>query len=155
VRSLILASAALAVTAAHAAEPQHLACAEVAAEAVVDLLGRDGLSAVECPLPDGAGSVQIVSDENVSWPVLLGGPAPVSFEDALLERVADFGGSFHFRPAEDAVRLQLGPPRMLFVRFAVSDPVTLEPGARWVAVALDPVVIGIAETPDAAASPQP
>jgi hypothetical protein len=44
-----------------------------------------------------AGAVQIVSEVNVSWPVLIGGPEPVSFEDELLERVDEFGGGSFFR----------------------------------------------------------
>jgi hypothetical protein len=155
-RAFVAAAALAAAVAAAAAEPRALACGEAAADRIQDPLGRDGLAAVECPLPDGKGSVLIVSDDTISWPVIVRSDGRTSLEEALLGDIALLGpGQPYFQPGEGAVLYAEGPPGRLLVRFSSSDPVTLAPQTRWLVVALDPVVLGAADTPEAAAALEP
>lgn len=155
-RLLAMAAAAVPALAAIGAELHPLVCVDVPVERLSDPLDRDGLSGVECPFPTGGGSVLIVSDENVSWPVIVLPGRRVSFEDFLLENATILGpGLFHFQPGGDAVLFEERPHRRLLVRYSSADPVSLERVVRWLALSLDPVVLGAAETPEAAAALMP
>jgi len=129
---LTMAAIALPAFAAMAFEFRPLDCRELSAGAVPDPLSRDGLAGVDCALPDGTGSVMIVSDENISWPVIVRSGRSISFEDYLLGNAGLLGpGLAYFDPEPGAVLFDDTPPGRVLIRFQSSDPVTLERSVRW------------------------
>lgn len=131
-----------------------LACGPAAPAAVADPLGRDGLSARECPLPDGGGALLIVSDDSVSWPVLATPAGRVSFEQAILDDPAMIGpGLPYARPERDAALFAPGPPARVLIEFSSTAPDTLARSSRWLAIDLGArAIVGAAAGPEAAAA---
>jgi hypothetical protein len=115
-----------------------LDCAPAAVEAIDDPLGRDGLGALRCPLPGGRGVLVLVSDENLSWPVLETESGRTSFEEALLSDVGLVGPGLPYVGYGDDRLLftEDDPPRVL-IEYATTDPSTGRRGARWLAIAVD------------------
>jgi hypothetical protein len=155
---VLLAMAAIAVPAmgVMASELLPLDCREATEADIPAALARDGLAVVDCPLPDSPDRVLILSDENISWPVVVTSDRASSFEAYLLDRIDLLGpGLAYFETGPGAVLFDDTPPRRVVIRFQSADPVTLEPAVRWLAVSLDPTVLGAAVTPEAAAGLQP
>lgn len=98
-----------------------------------DPLGRDGLSALICPLPKPGQAVVIVTDTSLSWPVLMTSTGTVSFEDEMLGNTLDLPGLPYFNPAQDQV-VHFTDPERLFISVTTSDPVTLSPARVWVRI---------------------
>jgi hypothetical protein len=146
---------AAAATLGHGAggELLEIDCAPAEAEAIADPLDRSGLEGMYCALPE-AGGVLIVTDENLSWPVLVSPSGRVSFEEALLSDIALVGpGLPQVRLGTDRVLLATDPPARALIEFSSADPATLAPRSRWLAIALDAQeILGAADTPEAAAA---
>ena len=132
------------------------ACARVPDATRLDILRRPGVDAVLCPIAPGL-QVAVLSDETVSWPVILGGRgSAVSLEDPVAKR-AWFSNT-------SPVRIRPGRERFLAVPGADGIPAALVysgfvsrtdgPGSANVFVALrlrpQPCLLGVTRTPAAA-----
>ena len=93
------------------------ACARLPSAKRLDLMRRPEISAVLCRIGSGL-RLAVLSDETVSWPVILGGkPSAVSLEDPLAKRA--------WFPNTSPVRIRPGRERFLTVQGADGSPSAL------------------------------
>jgi hypothetical protein len=93
------------------------ACSRSADASRLDALRRPGIGAVRCRLGRNL-QFAILSDDTVSWPVIIGGRAPpVSLEDPLAKRA--------WFPNTSPVRVRPARDRFLLIRNRANDPTAL------------------------------
>lgn len=110
-----------------------LDCRPAGASDYSDPLSRDGLSTVICDLPEPGEVLLIVTDPNLSWPVLITPKQTVSFEEDMLGNKLGIPGLPYFNPELDQVILFTDPER-LFISFTINDPITLDPARVWLRI---------------------
>jgi len=110
-----------------------LDCQLASASDYSDPLNRDGLSAVICRLPEPGQALVIVTDSNLSWPVLMTPTQTISFEEDILSSKLGLAGLPYFNPTQDKV-VHFADPERLFISLTISDPVTLAPARVWLRV---------------------
>jgi hypothetical protein len=102
------------------------------------------------------GLVQIMSDDRMSWPVIVRSGQTRSLEDHLLSNADLLGpGLAYFEPDPGAVLFDSALPERILIRFVSSDPVTLERSVRWLSVSLEGSVLGASPTPGSATPAAP
>jgi hypothetical protein len=102
-----------------------------------DPQSRTDLSELTCPQPNSNTAVIIVTDPNLSWPILKTATDYISFEDAILTNGNKIGeGFFFFDPQADRVVWNGTPATKVLISLSGADPVTLTPQRRWITLDL-------------------
>ena len=126
---VVLASVCLCTT----AQGGVLNCRAAGEEEYNDPLGRDGLSTEICRLPKPGRALVIVSDQSLSWPVLIAPTQTISFEEDMLSNKLGFSGLPFFNSAQDHV-VYFDEPERLFISVTTNDPVSLAPVRVWLRI---------------------
>ena len=128
-------------------------CVALTEGQIQDPEARPGLSGLRCADPYAAGdALLLVTDENMSWPLLERGGQRQSFEQVVLDDRSLLGpGFFYFAASRDRVIWRGPPAPAVVISFSGADTVTLAPLQRWLAIDLKRgAVAGAADSADAA-----